>query len=480
MSLSINTNLTSLAVQRALSQSQDLRAAAVQRLSSGLRINTARDDAAGLAISVRLTVEISGLTQSARNAGDAIGMSQIAEAALSSYSDHLQRIRELSVQAANGTNSASERQSVDAEVQQLVQEIDRIAISTSFGGTRLLDGSAGTLAVQVGLRTGETVGVDLGSSLRSNSFGAMASVQSSDLAARLAAPGGLVLGAGDLTVQVGSGPAVSVTGTFTTAQALASAVNAAMVGMGSAAAVSGAGSTSVIPQEGMSWRNTSGEFRNQNAFAAVKANGSVVTWGNSIYGGASSEVAAQLASGVKTVYSTGYAFAALKTDGSVVTWGYPTLGGDSSAVAAELSSGVERIYSALEAFAALKSDGSVVTWGEIGTGGDSSAVAAQLSSGVASISSNQFAFAALKTNGSVVTWGYGVQGGDSSAVSAQLSSGVQKVFSTDSAFAALKTDGSVVTWGNDQAGGGSSTVAAQLTGGVKAVYGTGGANHPFD
>ena len=224
MPLSINTNLSSLAAQRALSQSQDLRASAVQRLSSGLRINAARDDAAGLAISERMTTQIRGLAQSARNAQDAIGMSQTAESALASISDNLQRVRELAVQAANGTNSATERQSLDAEVQQRVAEIDRIAATTSFGGIRLLDGSAGTLGLQIGMDAGQTVGVDLTSSLRSNAFGAMATVQSADLRAKVSAPGGLVLGSGDLTVQVGSGGAVSVTGTFTSVEALASAV----------------------------------------------------------------------------------------------------------------------------------------------------------------------------------------------------------------------------------------------------------------
>ena len=142
MPLSINTKLSSLATQRALNQSQDLRAAAVQRLSSGLRINAARDDAAGLAISERLTAQIRGLAQSNRNAQDAIGMSQTAEAALASISDNLQRVRELAVRAANGTNSAADRNSLDAEVQQRVAEIDRIAASSSFGGIKLLDGSA--------------------------------------------------------------------------------------------------------------------------------------------------------------------------------------------------------------------------------------------------------------------------------------------------------------------------------------------------
>jgi flagellin len=429
--LSINTNLSSLATQRALSQSQDLRTAAVQRLSSGLRINAARDDAAGLAISERLTAQVRGLAQSARNAQDAIGMSQTAEAALASISDNLQRVRELAVRAANGTNSAAERNSLDAEVQQRVAEIDRIAASTSFGEIKLLDGTAGMLAMQIGPNVGQTVGVDLSASLRSNAFGAMASVRSADLTARLAAPGGLVLGAGDLTVQVGSGGAVSVTGTFRTIEALASAVNAAMGGKGTASVtqVAAALANQATQQSGGHWDRSSGEVRNDYAFAALKADGSVVTWGSSTTGGNSSAVAAQLASGVQAIYSTSQAVAALKANGSVVTWGSSSFGGNSSAVAAQLTGGVQAIYSNQNAFAALKADGSVVTWGDSSYGGNSSAVAAQLTGGVQAIYSNQWAFAALKADGSVVTWGNSSYGGNSSAVAAQLSSGVQSLAS---------------------------------------------------
>ena len=475
VALSINTNLSSLAVQRALSQSQNLQAAAVQRLSSGLRINAARDDAAGLAISDRLTTQIGGLAQSARNAQDAIGMSQTAEAALASIGDNLQRVRELAVQAANGSNSAAERQSLDAEVRQRVAEIDRIAASTSFGGIKLLDGSAGTLALQVGLGVGDTLGVDLTASLRSDTFGAMASVRSSDLAARLAAPGGLVLGAGDLTIQVGSGATVSVTGTFTTIEALASAVNAAMGGKGSAAGMTLSGLTGAARQPGANWYGLNGGYRNESAFAAVKADGSVVTWGDSSYGGDSSTVASQLTGGVESIHSTESAFAALKTDGSVVTWGNSAWGGNSSTVAAQLTGGVEAIYANQRAFAAVKSDGSVVTWGSGTYGGNSSAVAAQLGSGVEAVSSTSYAFAALKADGSVVTWGGSTYGGDSSAVASALAGNVKAVYGNEGAFAALKTDGSVVTWGNGAAGGNSSTVAAQLTSGVAAIYSTGSA-----
>ena len=477
MPLSINTNLSSLATQRALSQSQDLRTAAVQRLSSGLRINAARDDAAGLAISERLTAQVRGLAQSARNAQDAIGMSQTAEAALASISDNLQRVRELAVRAANGTNSAAERNSLDAEVQQRVAEIDRIAASTSFGEIKLLDGTAGMLAMQIGPNVGQTVGVDLSASLRSNAFGAMASVRSADLTARLAAPGGLVLGAGDLTVQVGSGGAVSVTGTFRTIEALASAVNAAMGGKGTASVtqVAAALANQATQQSGGHWDRSSGEVRNDYAFAALKADGSVVTWGSSTTGGNSSAVAAQLASGVQAIYSTSQAVAALKANGSVVTWGSSSFGGNSSAVAAQLTGGVQAIYSNQNAFAALKADGSVVTWGDSSYGGNSSTVAAQLTGGVRAIDSSSRAFAALKADGSVVNWGNSSYGGDSSAVAAQLTGGVQAIYSAGSAFAALKADGSVVTWGNSTFGGNSSAVAAQLTGGVETIYSKGNA-----
>ena len=472
MPLSINTKLSSLATQRALSQSQDLRASAVQRLSSGLRINAARDDAAGLAISERLTAQIRGLAQSNRNAQDAIGMSQTAEAALASISDNLQRVRELAVRAANGTNSAADRNSLDAEVQQRVAEIDRIAASSSFGGIKLLDGSAGMLAMQIGPNVGQTVGLDLSASLRSNAFGAMTSVRSADLTARLAAPGGLVLGAGDLTVQVGSGGAVSVTGTFRTVEALASAVNAAMGGKGTASVtqVTVANANQAMQQSGGRWDRSSGEVRNDYAFAALKADGSVVTWGSSSTGGNSSAVAAQLASGVEAIYSTSQAVAALKADGSVVTWGSSNFGGNSSAVAAKLTGGVEAIYSTSRAFAALKADGSVVTWGDSNYGGNSSAVAAQLTAGVQAIYSAGSAFAALKADGSVVTWGNSTFGGNSSAVAAQLTGGVETIYSNGNAFAALKADGSVVTWGGSLQGGNSSAVAAQLAGGVEAIY----------
>ena len=221
------------------------------------------------------------------------------------------------------------------------------------------------------------------------------------------------------------------------------------------------------------WQNPSGqEMYNTRAFAALKSDGSVVTWGDSSAGGDSNAVSDQLSEGVQAVFSINTAFAALKSDGSVVTWGASSYGGDSSAVGNQLSAGVQAIFSTGRAFSALKSDGSVVTWGASSAGGDSSRVSDQLSESVQAIFSNGNAFVALKSDGSVVTWGESASGGDSSGVSGQLSEGVQAIFSTGRAFAALKSDSSVVTWGWSEYGGDSSAVSDKLTEGVQAIYST--------
>jgi flagellin len=137
----INTNISSLNAQRNLNSSQNALQTSLQRLSTGLRINSAKDDAAGLAISERFTAQIRGLNQAGRNANDSISLSQTAESDLGQVGENLQRIRELSVQSANATNSASDRLALDAEVQQLVAEIDRVAQQSSFNGVKLLDGT---------------------------------------------------------------------------------------------------------------------------------------------------------------------------------------------------------------------------------------------------------------------------------------------------------------------------------------------------
>jgi flagellin len=155
----INTNFASLNAQRNLGKSQNELQTSLQRLSSGLRINSAKDDAAGLAISDRFTSQIRGLGQASRNANDAISLAQTAEGALSESGNILQRIRELSVQSANSTNSASDRLSLQSEVNQLVSELDRIASTTSFNGLALLDGSFTAQTFQVGAEANQTINV---------------------------------------------------------------------------------------------------------------------------------------------------------------------------------------------------------------------------------------------------------------------------------------------------------------------------------
>jgi len=149
MAQTINTNVMSLNAQRNLNKTSESLATTVQRLSSGLRINSAKDDAAGLAISQRMTTQINGMTVAIRNANDGISLAQTAEGALGSIGDNLQRIRELAVQAANGTNNSSDQVSLQKEIDQLKAEIDRVVNNTKFNDTDLLS-SSGTISIQVG------------------------------------------------------------------------------------------------------------------------------------------------------------------------------------------------------------------------------------------------------------------------------------------------------------------------------------------
>ena len=156
----INTNTMSLNAQRNLSSSGASLATTIQRLSSGLRINSAKDDAAGLAISERFSTQIRGLDVAVRNANDGISLAQVAEGSLSEIGNNLQRIRELSVQSANATNSSSDRAALQAEVKQLAAEIDRVAKQSEFNGTKLLDGSFSSQLFQVGANAGQAIAID--------------------------------------------------------------------------------------------------------------------------------------------------------------------------------------------------------------------------------------------------------------------------------------------------------------------------------
>jgi len=160
MALTVNTNVASLTSQRNLSGSQDMLKTSLERLSTGLRINSAKDDAAGLAISERFSAQIKGLNQGVRNANDGISLSQTAEGALGEVTNNLQRIRELAVQASNATNTATDRAALQNEVSALVAEIDRVATQTAFNGTKLLNGGFTGAVFQIGANAGDSITID--------------------------------------------------------------------------------------------------------------------------------------------------------------------------------------------------------------------------------------------------------------------------------------------------------------------------------
>jgi len=157
MPQTINTNVSSLNAQRNLNTSQSSLATSMQRLSSGLRINSAKDDAAGLAIADRMNTQIKGINVAIRNANDGISLAQTAEGALATVTDVLQRMRELAIQAQNGSNGTSDRANLDTEFQQLSAEITRIAAQTKFNGTAIVGAGAGSNVFQVGANNGDTM-----------------------------------------------------------------------------------------------------------------------------------------------------------------------------------------------------------------------------------------------------------------------------------------------------------------------------------
>jgi len=208
MAMTINTNIAALNAQRNLGKTQNMLNKSLQRLSSGLRINSAKDDAAGLAIANRMTSQVRGLNQAVRNANDGISLAQTAEGALQESGNILQRIRELAVQASSDGSTDSDRASMQIEVAQLIAEMDRIAASTSFNGQKLLDGTFSTATFQVGADKGQSISMGL-SSARTNALGASGGVATGDytMAKDTTSAGSLVtsgsmatLGAGELSI----------------------------------------------------------------------------------------------------------------------------------------------------------------------------------------------------------------------------------------------------------------------------------------
>jgi len=220
--LNINTNAASLAVQRNLSTSGMGQQTAMERLSSGLRINSAKDDAAGVAIADRMNAQVRGLNVASRNINDGLSLAQTAESALGKVSDSLQRIRELAVQSRNATNNATDRAALNTEAQQLKSEIDRVATTTQFNGVNLLDGSFTNKAFQVGANKGEQITMNSIVDASSTNLGSY--TQASVTGA--AATAFTAITAGDLTINGTSVGAVAADGSATArATSLRTAIN---------------------------------------------------------------------------------------------------------------------------------------------------------------------------------------------------------------------------------------------------------------
>ncbi|QHE88092.1 flagellin [Hydrogenophaga sp. BPS33] len=211
MSTTINTNVMSMTAQRNLGTTSSSLATSMQRLSSGLRVNSAKDDAAGLAISERMNAQVRGLNVAARNANDGISLAQTAEGALGKVGDMLQRMRELAVQSANASNNSSDRTALQAEVTQLSKEIDRVAGTTSFNGTKLLDGSFANATFQVGANAGEGIAIDSIVSAKTSSLGDTSLITGAGTITTTAGAN-VAIAAGDLTVKgVELGPIAAAT-----------------------------------------------------------------------------------------------------------------------------------------------------------------------------------------------------------------------------------------------------------------------------
>ena len=257
MPLVINTNIQSLNAQRNLSKTLMPLQTAMQRLSSGMRINSAKDDAAGLAIAVRMNSQMKGLTQAVRNANDAVSLVQTAEGAIDEMTNALQRIRELAVQSANASNTALDRGATDKEVQQLVAEVDRIATQTQFNNQTLLDGTLGSKAFQVGANAGQTISVALAQGLKAGQIGQIAD-STATTATSVAIVGGDNIQINDnkiiATVAGGAGQTTS------SAWSVANAINASGVSGVTATAVTGT-TTSDVDNKGIDFTATGDAYK---------------------------------------------------------------------------------------------------------------------------------------------------------------------------------------------------------------------------
>lgn len=258
MALVINSNVSSINAQRNLSRTSLTLEKSLQRLSSGLRINSAKDDAAGLAISDRFTSAIRGLNQAARNANDGISLAQTAEGALSESTNLLQRVRELAIQSANDTNSAQDRLSIQDEVEQVKSELNRIANTTEFNGRKLLDGSASNMSFQVGIRASQTISfsitgaaaTDLGNNSVSQVNATVNFGTGGVAAANATLPAANVIAAQTLTISGSAGSDTVAVGAGNSAATIATAINAKQASTGVTATATNTATLAALGSDG--------------------------------------------------------------------------------------------------------------------------------------------------------------------------------------------------------------------------------------
>ncbi|WP_350431334.1 flagellin [Shewanella sp. H8] len=233
MAISVNTNVTSMKAQGNLNNAQSSTATSMERLASGLRINSAKDDAAGLQISNRMTSQINGIGVAIRNANDGISISQTAEGAMGESTNILQRMRDLSLQSANGSNSEEDRTSMQKEISSLQTELTRIADTTSFGGQKLLDGSYGTQKFQVGSNANETISISIGD-ISANAIGQNQMTGAGSVFGAAAAAGTAytaATGASDIVLSGPDGTSIATDISALDAKAAAEALNALGTGV---------------------------------------------------------------------------------------------------------------------------------------------------------------------------------------------------------------------------------------------------------
>jgi flagellin len=313
MSLVLNTNIASLQAQNNLSKSGSALSTATRDLSSGLKINSAADNAAGFAIASRFQTQIGGLGQASTNASDAINLAQTAGSALSQITSNLQSIRDLAVQSANGTYQASDRAAIDTSVQQYLSEITRIANQTSFNGTNVLNGSVGQLSFQIGSNVGQAINVQLGQGATTSQLGQVSEISTKNVSGAFVNASGVSgqsISLSGLTIEGADGKSYSLSGaSASSAQGLADAINAAGIA-GVSAAVNASGGINLYSTGELA---VSGSALTGAAGTAFNFTNGAVAFGASGVGSSATGFAA-----------TGASY----TDGSVITASGSLAGGD--------------------------------------------------------------------------------------------------------------------------------------------------------